>query len=440
MNKNDIIAVAASDYNEQAFAVCKNEGFVVFVKDMMIGEVAEINIEKVSERHAYGRIHKLVDPSKDRVVPRCPLASKCGGCQIQHMSYEAQLDFKKKHVTSLFKRNLNLDIDPVIHGMDDPWFYRNKTQVPFDVTKRTIDYGFYRSHTHDILPFTTCYIQSDESNSILLDIKRFYDASAIKPNALRTVLIKKAFSTGELMVVFVSRKDSLPNQKQLLEELTRDHPMIKSFVINVNTREDNVVLGDTYIPLTKQTVITDTLGGLKFEISAASFFQVNPIQAAVLYESALSVAKVGPKDTVLDLYCGIGTIALLAASKAKKVIGVEIVKDAIEDASRNAALNGISNVEWIQADAGKAVETLIENKTKIDVLVVDPPRKGLDETTRKAILTLKAPKVVYVSCDPGTLVRDLKILSELYSIEKIELTDMFPQTVHVESAVLLTIK
>ena len=242
------------------------------------------------------------------------------------------------------------------------------------------------------------------------------------------------------MVVFVSRKDSLPNQKQLLEELTRDHPQIKSFVINVNTREDNVVLGDTYIPLTKQTVITDTLGGLKFEISAASFFQVNPIQAAVLYESALSLAKVGPKDTVLDLYCGIGTIALLAASKAKKVIGVEIVKDAIEDAKRNATLNNITNVEWIQADAGKAVESLIENKTKIDVLVVDPPRKGLDETTRQAILTLKAPKVVYVSCDPGTLVRDLKILSEHYSIEKIELTDMFPQTVHVETVVLLELK
>jgi len=440
MNKNDIIAVAASDYNESAFAVCKNEGFVVFVKDMMIGEVAEVRIEKVSERHAYGRIHKLIDPSPSRITPRCPLASKCGGCQIQHMNYEAQLDFKKKHVMSLFKRNLNLDINPIIHGMEDPWFYRNKTQVPFDVTKRTIDYGFYRSHTHDILPFTTCYIQSDESNAILLDIKRFYDASAIKPNGLRTVLIKKAFSTGELMVVFVSRKETLPNQKQLLEELMASHPQIKSVVLNVNTREDNVVLGDKYIPLTPQTVITDTLGGLKFEISAASFFQVNPVQAAVLYESALSLAKISKKDTVLDLYCGIGTIALLAASKAKTVIGVEIVKDAIEDASRNAALNGISNVQWIHADAGSAVKTLIENKTKIDVLVVDPPRKGLDESTRQAILTLKAPKVVYVSCDPGTLVRDLKILSDLYSIEKIELTDMFPQTVHVETVVLLQLR
>jgi len=438
MNKNDIIAVAASDYNEQAYAVCKSEGFVVFVKDLMIGEVAEINIEKVSERHAYGRIQKLIDPSAHRVTPRCPLASKCGGCQIQHMDPQAQLDFKKNHVISLFKRNLNKDIDPVIHGMQDPWFYRNKTQVPFDVTKRTIDYGFYRSHTHDILPFTTCYIQSDESNAILLDIKRFYDASAIKPSGLRTVLIKKAFSSGELMVVFVSRKETLPNQKQLLEELTASHPQIKSFVLNLNTREDNVVLGDKYIPLTTQSVITDTLGGLKFEISAASFYQVNPVQAAILYESALRLAKVSKKDTVLDLYCGIGTIALLAASKAKKVIGVEIVKDAIEDAARNAALNAITNVEWLHADAGKAVETLIENKTKIEIVVVDPPRKGLDETTRNAILTLKAPKVVYVSCDPGTLVRDLKILSEHYTIENIELTDMFPQTIHVESVVLLT--
>jgi 23S rRNA (uracil1939-C5)-methyltransferase len=438
MNKNEIISVAAMDYNEQAYAVCKHEGFVVFVKDLMIGEVAEVRLEKVSERHAYARIVTMVNASKDRVEPRCPIAYKCGGCQIQHMNAQAQLDFKKMHVQSLFKRNLAMDINPKIHGMEDPWFYRNKTQVPFEITKRTIDYGFYRAHTHDILPFSTCYIQSDDSNSILLDIKRFYDANAIKPTGLRTVLVKKAFSTGELMVVFVCRRDSLPSQKQLVEELQAKHPMIKSIVINVNDREDNVILGDRYIPLTTQSVITDTLSGLKFEISAASFFQVNPKQAEILYESALKMAKLKATDTVLDLYCGIGTIALLAAQKAKAVIGVEVVQDAIEDAKRNATLNGVNNVEWIKTDAGVAVKGLIESKRKINLVVVDPPRKGLDETTRNAIIELKAPKVIYVSCDPGTLVRDLKILQEHYKIEDVELTDMFPQTIHVETVVLLT--
>jgi 23S rRNA (uracil1939-C5)-methyltransferase len=333
-----------------------------------------------------------------------------------------------------------MEIDPVIHGMDDPWFYRNKTQVPFDITKRTIDYGFYRAHTHDILPFTTCYIQSDDSNTILFDIKTFFDASAIKPTGLRTVLIKKAFSNGELMVVFVSRKDSLPNQKQLIEELQQKHPMIKSFVLNVNTREDNVILGDRYILLSGQSVITDKLSDLKFEISAASFFQVNPIQAEKLYASALNMAKLKSTDIVMDLYCGIGTIALMAALKVKTVIGVEVVSDSIEDAKRNAALNNITNVSWMCMDAAKAVDTVIENKTKVSVLIVDPPRKGLDESSRNAILKLKPKKIVYVSCDPGTLVRDLKIFSESYTIEQVELMDMFPQTVHVETVILLQLK
>lgn len=438
MHKNDLIAITAIDYNDQAYAVCRHEGFVVFVKDLMIGETAEVRIEKVSERHAFGRIQTLVTISLDRVQPRCPLASKCGGCQIQHMSDKTQLGFKKNHVISLFKRHLNLDIDPVIHGMDDPWFYRNKTQVPFEVTKRTIDYGFYRAHSHDILPFNTCYIQSDESNAILLAIKNFYDAQTIKPTGLRTVLIKKAVKTNDLMVVFVSRKEKLPNQEHLIQTLTKDFPQIKAILLNVNTREDNVILGDKTISLTPQSVITDELGGLSFEISAESFFQVNPSQAEVLYQSALTMAKLTKKDTVLDLYCGIGTIALLAAQKAKKVIGVEIVPEAIEDAKRNAILNKADNVEWLCADAGEAAKTLIDQETKIDVLVVDPPRKGLDDSTKKAILALQPKKVVYVSCDPGTLVRDLKELSSQYDIKNVELTDMFPQTVHIETVVLMS--
>jgi 23S rRNA (uracil1939-C5)-methyltransferase len=288
------------------------------------------------------------------------------------------------------------------------------------------------------LPFETCYIQSDESNQILRFIADFYEGKAIQPTGLKTVLIKKARSSRELMVVLISAKPKLPNQASLVESLLKQFPTIKSIILNVNTRTDNVILGDEYIPLTPQTTITDELNGLRFEISAPSFYQVNPIQAEVLYESALRLAKLTKKDTVLDLYCGIGTIALRAAQKVKSVIGVEIVESSIEDAQRNAQLNDITNVRWIVGDAGQAVQALMEEGLPIDAVIVDPPRKGLDLLSKQALLTLLPKKIIYVSCDPGTLVRDLKELSEAYTIKSVELTDMFPQTVHVETVVMLS--
>jgi 23S rRNA (uracil1939-C5)-methyltransferase len=440
MNRNDLLTLTAIDYTENALGVAKVDGFVVFVNGLMVGESAIVRIEKVTVHHAFGSVMELITTSPDRVTPRCPIANQCGGCQLQHMSASHQLAFKKAHVQSLFKRHLDLEIDPIIHGMEDPWFYRNKSQVPFEVTKRSLTYGFYRPRSHDILPFETCFIQSDESNRILRFIADFYEGKAIQPTGLKTVLIKKARSTGELMVVLISAKPKLPNQGNLVESLLSTFPTIKSIILNVNPRTDNVILGDEYIPLTPQTTITDELNGLRFEISAPSFYQVNPIQAEVLYESALRLAKLTKKDTVLDLFCGIGTIALSAAQKVKSVIGVEIVEAAIEDAQRNAQLNGISNVRWIVGDAGQAVQTLMEEGLPIDAVIVDPPRKGLDPLSKQALLTLLPKKIIYVSCDPGTLVRDLKELSEAYTIKAVELTDMFPQTVHVETCCLLVIK
>ncbi len=437
MNRNDLLTLTAIDYTESAVGVAKIDGFVVFVNGLMVGESAIVRIEKVTAHHAFGSVTELITPSPDRVIPRCPIADQCGGCQLQHMSASHQLAFKKAHVQSLFKRQLDLDIDPVIHGMDDPWFYRNKSQVPFDVTKRSLTYGFYRPRSHDILPFETCFIQSDESNQILRLIADFYAGKAIQPTGLKTVLIKKARSSGELMVVLISAKPKLPNQTALVETLLKQFPTIKSVILNVNSRTDNVILGDEFIPLTPQTTITDELNGLRFEISAPSFYQVNPIQAEVLYDSALRLAKLTKKDTVLDLYCGIGTIALSAAKKVKAVIGVEIMEAAIDDAQRNATLNGITNVRWIVGDAGIAVQTLMDEGLAVDAVIVDPPRKGLDAPSKQALLTLLPKKIVYVSCDPGTLVRDLKELSEHYTVKAVELTDMFPQTVHVESVVLL---
>ena len=440
MNRNDLLTLTAIDYTENALGVAKIDGFVVFVNGLMMGESAIVRIEKVSAHHAFGSVTELITSSPDRVIPRCPIADQCGGCQIQHMNATHQLAFKKAHVQSLFKRHLDLDIDPVIHGMEDPWFYRNKSQVPFEVTKRSLTYGFYRPRSHDILPFETCFIQSDESNRILRFIADFYDGKAIQPTGLKTVLIKKARSTAELMVVLVSAKPKLPNQAVLVESLLKHFPTIKSVVLNVNTRTDNVILGDEFFALTPQTTITDKLNGLRFEISAPSFYQVNPIQAEVLYTSALRLANFSKNDTVLDLYCGIGTIALSAAGHVKSVIGVEIVEAAIDNAQRNATLNGITNVRWMVADAGQAVQTLLSEGLSVDAVIVDPPRKGLDAITKEALLTLCPKKIIYVSCDPGTLVRDLSELRDKYTIEGVELTDMFPQTVHVESVVLLLLK
>jgi len=439
MKKNDVLVLTAIDYTEKAQAVCKTDNMVVFVSEMMIGEIAEVLILKVNTNVAYGKIQKLLNASPDRVAPRCPIATQCGGCQLQHMSPSHQLSFKENHVKQLFKRNLDYteDFDAIL-GMDDPWYYRNKSQVPYEV--ETNSFGFYRAHSHTILPFESCFIQSEDSNRILKSIQDFYQERHLKADNLKTVLIKKGFKTQELMAILIVKNTRLPLKEDLTQFLQKEYPSLKAILLNINNREDNVVLGDRYIPLTIHESIQDELSGLKFNISAPSFFQVNPLQTEKMYGRAINYAALKKTDTVLDLYCGLGTIASFAALKAKKVIGVEVLEQAIEDAKANAELNQLTNLEWIVGDAASATQTLIENKQKVDVVIVDPPRKGLDAVTLEAILTLKPKRLVYVSCDPGTLVRDLKVLQGSYQIEKVGCVDMFPQTVHVETVTLLKLK
>lgn len=439
MKKNDSIILTAIDYTEKAQAVCKIDNRVVFVPDMLIGEIAEVLILKVNTNVAYGKVQKILSASPDRVAPRCPIATQCGGCQLQHMNPSHQLSFKENHVKQLFKRSLGYadEFDPIL-GMEDPWFYRNKSQVPY--APETNSFGFYRAHSHDILPFESCFIQSEDSNRILKSIQDFYQTRAIKVDNLRTVLIKKGFKSQELMAVLIVRNTRLPLKEDLVQSLQAEYPNLKAILLNINNREDNVVLGDRYIPLTVHETIQDELNGLSFKISAPSFFQVNPVQTEKLYGRAIEYAALKKTDIVLDLYCGLGTIASFAALKAKKVIGVEVLEQAIEDAKVNAELNQLTNLEWMVGDAASATQILIENKQKIDVIVLDPPRKGLDPLTIEAILTLKPKRLVYVSCDPGTLVRDLKVLTETYTLEKVGCVDMFPQTVHVETVTLLKLK
>lgn len=436
MIKNDQLQLTAIDYTEKGIAVCKHEGFVVFVPNLLIHETALIHILKVNAKHAYGKVVQLIETSPDRVQPKCPIYAQCGGCQLQHMSAAHQLQFKEKHVKSLFERTLAYTgpFESIV-GMEEPWNYRNKALVPYNPHDNS--YGFYKAHTHDIVPFSECIIQSDDANDLLKAIQAFYLSKDIQPMMIRTILIKKGFSTQDLMCVLVVNDLNVPLIYELSEVLQEKFKTLMSLQLNLNTREDNVVLGEEYQVIFGSSVIEDTLDDLRFEISAPSFYQVNSLQTVKLYQKAIEYANLSGNETVLDLYCGIGTIGLLASRNAKKVIGVEVVASAIENAKRNASINSIKNVEWICADAAQALEVFIENKQKIDVVIVDPPRKGLDSLSLQTLLTMNPKRLVYVSCDPGTLVRDVALLQEKYTLEKVSCVDMFSQTYHVETVCLL---
>lgn len=435
MNKNEHLVLQAIDYTDQAHGVCKHEGFVIFVPNMMIGEEAEVILVKVAAKHAFGRLHKLIKAHPDRVVPVCPIADKCGGCQIQHMSYAQQLSFKKHHVQALLDRNLselNIKVSEII-GQENPYHYRNKTIVPYDAVKN--QFGFYRSHSHDIVAFEECLIQKEIANQILNHIKAFYEKQPAYNSAIKHVMIREGIKSKEVMVVFIVRSRDIPYLEALVESISENFSSVVSIQLNYNPKEDNVLLTKDFELLYGKESIQDTLLDLEFEISASSFYQINPIQTEILYSKALELAKITQKDTVLDLYSGIGTIALLAAQKAKKVIGVEVVEASIENAKQNAVRNKIENVEWMCADAKEAFNDI---KAKVNVLVVDPPRKGLSTETLLNIVELNPERMIYISCEPSTLVRDLKVLSETYSIDHVLSVDMFGQTTHVETVVLMS--
>lgn len=435
MKKNEILTLQAIDYNEKGLAVCKQDSFVIFVDQLLLNEVAKVRIEKVNSSYAFGKIVEILEPSKNRVSPQCPIFKLCGGCQLQHMSYEAQLEFKKNHVENLLQRSIDskLKVESII-GMEHPNHYRNKSIVPFNEKG---DYGFFRAHSHDIVPFKSCLIQSEDADEILSFIQTFYQKNHLTFDNIRNILIKKAFKTNELMLVLVVRKKKIALKEEFIEALVKNFPSLKSIQLNINNRDDNVILGQEFEVIYGQDHITDTLDGLNFEISAASFYQVNPVQTVSLYHKAIEYANLTKDKTVLDLYCGIGTISMFAARCAKEVIGVEVIPEAIEDAKRNAELNGLTNLSFICKDAKDAFSQL---DRKIDVVIVDPPRKGLSVETLNSILDLAPETLIYVSCDPGTLTRDLKGLTQTYKIEKITCVDMFPNTYHVECVASLTRK
>lgn len=470
MKKNDIFDLEITDMGVDGEGIGHYDGMTFFVKDALIGDVIRARATKIKKNYGYARVEEVVTPSTFRIEPKCPHHRRCGGCQIQALSYEKQLEFKQQKVRGNLIRiggfseeEIDMKMLPAV-GMETPYRYRNKAQFPVGVDKDgNIITGFYAARTHSIIPVEDCLLGVEENAPILEIIKEWMNANHVPAydettgkGLLRHVLIRFGFTTKEIMVCLIINGKTLPAQNDLVQALEKLEGMT-SISININTKNTNVILGDKteciwgqsyitdYIHLrnTKDFCTTDT--AVAYRISPQSFYQVNPVQTEKLYSTALEFAGLTGKEYVWDLYCGIGTISLFLAQKAKKVYGVEIVPQAIEDAKNNAKLNGIENTEFF---VGKAEEVLPEFYEKLsdgdemltpDVIVVDPPRKGCDEACLNTMLKMQPERIVYVSCDSATLARDLRILCDgRYEIEKVRAFDQFAHTMHVETAVLLS--
>ena len=486
-NKNDIVTVTIEDIGTEGEGIGKVDGFPLFVKDALVGDTIEAKILKAKKNYAYARVEKILEPSPYRVEPRCAFHRQCGGCQIQALSYEKQLEFKQKKVFNNLVRiggfseeMIGSVMEPIV-GMEEPWHYRNKAQYPVGVDKNgKIVTGFYAGRTHSIIPNTRCHL-GDEGNQqileIILEFMEKYNIEAYEEETgkgqVRHVLIRTGFTSKEIMVCLVingrgkaKKGQYIAHQDQLIEELIKI-PGMTSISVSINTENTNVIMGKEIHLLWGSPTIQDVIHvrdmekegypftgqQLTFKISPLSFYQVNPVQTEKLYSLALQYAGLTGKETVWDLYCGIGTISLFLALKAKKVYGVEIVPQAIEDARENALRNGINNAEFF---VGKAEEVLPEyyerlgNRSKDmsgqgdvdmlhpDVIVVDPPRKGCDEACLDTMLKMQPERIVYVSCDSATMARDVKILCDGgYELKRVRPVDQFGHTVQVETIVLL---
>lgn len=452
VQKNEYYNVTFEDLTHEGAGVAKIEGFPVFVPNALPDEQGKIKVTRVKKGFAFGRLMELTKESQHRQDAPCPIYKQCGGCQIQHMSYEGQLLFKQKQVKDVLERIGKLDMSRVkVHpvlGMEDPWNYRNKAQVPVGEREGGLVAGFYQQRTHEIIDMEKCLIQQSENDEVVQAVKDICNAFGIKAyneerhkGWLRHVMVRYGMATGEMMVVFVTRTADFPQKQQVIEQIIARFPHVRSIVQNVNSKKTNVIFGDETTVLWGEEYIYDTIGDIKFAISARSFYQVNPAQTKVLYDKALEYAELQGEETVIDAYCGIGTISLFLAQKAGRVYGVEIVPEAIEDAKRNADLNGINNVEFAVGEAETVIPNWYKEGIKADTLVVDPPRKGCDEALLDTILKMKPNRVVYVSCNPGTLARDLRILEDGgYVTEEVQPVDMFPHTSHVECVASLVIQ
>ena len=435
-NKEYIVDIIDNGFEGEGIA--KIDDFTIFIKDAIKGEKIKILIVKVLSSYAYGKILEIIEKSPHRISADCTTYKRCGGCNLRHIKYEETLKMKQNAIQSLVNKTLKnkIIVEPTL-GMENPYHYRNKLQYPVGVNKFGEPViGVFANRTHEIIPVEKCMIQNETAEEVAKETFKFIKENNISiynektgKGLVRHIIVKIGINTGELMCIIVINSNNIPKEKELVETITSKFKNIKSIVKNINTKNTNVILGKENIDLYGNGYIQDILGKYVFNISPMSFYQVNPIQAEKLYNLGIEKAKFDKDDIVFDLYCGIGTISLFMSEHVKKIYGVEIVKEAIDMAKENAKNNNINNAEFIAGDVEKVLDDLI-NKQKIlpDVVMVDPPRRGLDNTSINNILKIKPKKLIYISCNPATLMRDLLKLENIYNIKSIKPVDMFPFT------------
>lgn len=466
MTKNQIVTITIEDIGNDGEGIGRYEGYTLFVKGAIPGDVAKVKVLKAKKTYGYAKVEELLTPSVDRVVPKCPVAGRCGGCQLQHISYARQLAYKADKVKNCLSRIGGIPVDeleqmmePII-GMEEPFYYRNKAQYPVGTNKDGKPVmGFYAGHSHNIIDCTDCAIQEPVNAVILPVIKAFMEEKKISAyeeesgkGLLRHVLTRVGFTTKEVMVCLIINGKKFPFAEELAERLTsvikefRDFDgkngyELKSFCLNINTAKTNVILGQEIIRIFGENYITDYIGEIKYRISPLSFYQVNPRQTVKLYEKALEYAELTGNETVWDLYCGIGTISLFLAQKAKRVYGVEIIPQAIDDAKINSKINNLANAEFFVGAAEEVMPAKYKESgstMKADVICVDPPRKGCEESLLDTVVAMEPKRIVYVSCDPATLARDVKYLGEKgYKVTRVCPVEQFAHSFHIETVVQL---
>ncbi len=447
IKKNDEFIVDIIDYGADGEGIAKIDGYTIFIMDALKGEKCEIHITKVLKSYAYAKVVKVISNSIYRKEPDCSTYKRCGGCNLRHISYEETLKIKKEKIQNLADKTFGkekIKIGETI-GMENPIHYRNKAIYPVNQKKEV---GIYANRSHEIIPINKCFIQTELSQKIAKYIIDNWNESIYNEETqkglLRNIMVREGFGTHEVMVVLVQTKEKNVFEKEnsnlSIEKLINEFPMIKTIIINVNKENTNVVLSRDNIIVYGKGYITDKLGGYTFKISANSFYQINPVQTEKIYNLAIKKAELKNEDIVCDLYCGIGTIGIFAAKYVSKVYGIEIVEEAIKDAKENAKINGISNADFLVGDVENVFDELLKKGTKPNTVFVDPPRKGLDKNTIENLKKLKLEKIVYVSCNPATLVRDLKELNSVYDINSVTPIDNFCFTSHVEVVTLLELK
>ncbi len=454
-NKNQEIKLRFNDIGADGEGIGRTEdGATFFVKGVLPGETARVSVMKWKKTYGYARLIEILEESPDRVAPRCPLAGKCGGCSLQHLSYEKQLEWKADKVLNCIRRIGGFEDIPMekIVGMKTPYYYRNKAQFPMQTgADGSSKIGFYAGHTHAVMNTDYCYIQAELMNELLPAIRSFADENHIScydeesgKGLLRHILIRVGFASKEVCICPVINGSSLPKWKLLYEELSATCKKLNyeltSFCLDINTEKTNVILSTEVKCLAGRPYINDSIGGITYRISPLSFYQVNPLQTKAIYDTVKEFAALSGRENLWDIYCGTGTIGLYLAEGAKKLVGVEIIPEAIEDAKENARVNGIENTEFYAGAAEDILPKLVNQAaTEPTVAIIDPPRKGCDEKLLETLLTLSPDRIVYVSCDPATLARDLKLLcAEKYRLERVRPVDAFCHSTHVETVCLLS--